>query len=130
MNIHSPRRPRPMTMTPHRLTKRPKKKRRRRAVRGSIITHPSVRRGQIDGEPVVFIGLSGKGFRREMIVDADRWPMVVERWGASWVLMTDGARSHAYVASGRSAVNPLAAQDGPHPTALLARLLMNATADQ
>lgn len=109
------------------LTKRTKRT-RRPTTRGPVVANPSVTTGTIDGEPVVYVPLSGNGFNRQMIVDADRWPMVVDLWGKSWGLVTPGI-GYAYVASARAAVGPLAGQKGSLPVAYLARLLTNADRD-
>ena len=105
------------------------KRTRRNLARGPVIAHPAVRYGEIDGAAVAYVGLSGKGYQREMILDAPKWEMVAERWGTRWVLI-DGSQDYPYVGSGRAAVAPLAAQDGPCPVVILARLLTSAGADQ
>jgi hypothetical protein len=109
-------------------TNSPKRKRRRSGPRGPIRERPKVRRGRLDGHPVVYVTLSAKGWRwgRLMILDAERWPMVVDLWGPQWVLMTSGNLMNAYVASGRVAVGPLSRTKGPRPVAMLGRLLTNA----
>jgi len=61
---------------------------------------PTVRHGVLDGEPVVYVSLGGPGAGHEMIVDADRWLMIVDLWGASW-LLSDPEPTVGYVVSDR-----------------------------
>lgn len=109
-------------------TPRPRKP-RTRTVPGPTVNDPAVREGEVDGSPVVFVGLSGRGYGREMILDAATWLMVADLWGQRWCLLHVGD-GYEYVGSGRAAVARLAGGSGPRPVAFLGRLLTNAATDQ
>ncbi|WP_428377971.1 hypothetical protein [Lichenicoccus sp.] len=84
----------------------------------------------IDGEPALSVETFGRHGGKPFIIDADRWPEVVESWGARWTVMTTGT-GHFYVASARKQATQAATRRRAHcPLAYLARLLTSADEDE
>jgi hypothetical protein len=72
---------------------------------------------------VVFVVLAGSGDRREMVLDAERWPSVVSRWGSSWLPLSGRTAREAYVGKGQTVA-------GKTRIVRLSRLLTRAAAGQ
>lgn len=95
---------------------------------GPTLDEAKVRLAEIEGKPVAFLGLGGRGYGSEMVIDAADLDLVLSI-SPSWTLGGRLRGRHpGYVVSGCRAAQPLAKQPGSEePVAVLARVLMKAT---
>lgn len=88
-----------------------------------LLIPPKVRRGTVDGSPVVFVQLIARGpSKGEMLLDADQWPEVCRLWTDRWTIDTGGISNVVL------SVSPIGVPDGgkAKKRLILSRMLTNA----
>ena len=113
----------------------PERPKQQRTFKGKVEApddrEPSVRHGEIEGQPVVFVELSGRhGQRREMALFPNDWNRAkkIAKW---WVVAIDGTGRNFHVTSGKTQFGGMARQaTTTHPRLTLARVLTGAKRGQ
>ena len=101
----------------------PPKRTRKGCKRVSITGEPVVRELPDGTVSVALFGSRAAG--RSMVLEADTWQGISQRFTQRWVINTDG-HGREYVRSGGQHIGRAAAQPGDRPTATLSRLILGA----